>query len=492
MQIRNSLRYSLHKNAFRFWGTRLSLILAATLLATVSMPYGLDAPEPFGAYLYGVFPVSTPSGSTGVPQLLSETAAFADLTSLEPAAGFIPYALNQPFWSDGAEKYRWIAIPNDGTHDTPAEQIVFSEEGLWTFPPGTVAIKHFELPLDHADPSKTKRLETRFNIIGDDGTIYGLTYKWNDEQTDAALLEDGLKESIAVRTPRGIEIRTWEYPDREMCLTCHNNAAGKIIGPRTRQLNGDLYYTKTDRTANQLATLNHLGVFSEPVDENALPTYLTSSPREVSSPSNTTTLEHRALSYLDSNCGYCHRPGVLFTSFFDARLSVPLENSGIINGFAFNNLGIVGGAIVVPGDTSNSLIYQRMKSLENQIAMPPIAKGRVDSLGIQLIAEWILSLGEQTANENEATKTKRTTFLGNYPNPFSVATTLSFRMAKTEPVKITLYDVHGVAVKILLDQLMQRGRHEIKLDAEDLTSGTYYVHLSTALHVDTRALTLIK
>lgn len=480
------------KNAIRSWGTGLSLVLACALLATMSMPYGLDAPEPFGAYLDGAFPMSTPSGSNGVPQLLSETGAFADLATLEPAAGFIPYALNQPFWSDGAEKHRWIAIPNDGTHDTPAEQIVFSEEELWTFPPGTVAIKHFELPLDHADPSKTRRLETRFNIIGEEGNIYGLTYKWNDDQTDAELLEGGLTESIAVRTPLGIEIRSWEYPDRETCLTCHNNAAGKIIGPRTRQLNGDQYYPETDRTANQLATLNHLGVFSEPIDENALPTFLTSAPREVPAAPNTTTLEHRALSYLDSNCGYCHRPGVLFTSLFDARLSVPLENSGIINGFAFNNLGIVGGAIVVPGDTSNSLIYQRMKSLETQVAMPPIAKGRVDSLGLQLIADWILSLGEQTASENEVANTVQTALLGNYPNPFREATTISFMMAKTEPVEIMLYDVHGVAVKSLLNQSMQRGRHEIELDARALNSGIYYVHLSTGLHVDTRALTLVK
>ncbi|MFK7846384.1 MAG: T9SS type A sorting domain-containing protein [Rhodothermales bacterium] len=458
----------------------------------MSMPYGLDTPEPFGAYLDGAFPVSTPSGSTDVPQLLSETGAFADLTTLEPAAGFIPYALNQPFWSDGAEKYRWIAIPNDGTHDTPAEQITFSEEGLWAFPPGTVAVKHFELPLDHADPLKTKRLETRFNIIGDDGSIYGLTYKWNDEQTDAELLEGGLKESIAVRTAQGIEIRSWEYPDRDMCLTCHNNAAGKIIGPRTRQLNGDLYYTKTDRTANQLATLNHLGIFSEAIDENALPTYLTSATREASDQPNTSTLEHSALSYLDSNCGYCHRPGVLFTSLFDARLSIPLENSGIINGFAFNNLGIAGSAIVVPGDTSNSLIYQRMKSLETQVAMPPIAKGRVDTLGMQLIADWILSLGEPTANEEVTANTEQTALLGNYPNPFRKTTTLSFMMAKTEPVKITLYDVHGVVVKTLLNQSMQRGRHEIKIDAEGLASGAYYVHLSTAMKVDTRALMLRK
>ncbi len=284
------------------------------------MPYGFDEPEPIGAYLNGVFPTETPDGSTGVPALLSETGAFTNLATLEIAPGLIPYTLQQPFWSDGAEKFRWIALPNDGAHDTPAEQITFSEDQLWTFPPGTVTMKHFEIPTDYADPSQTTRLETRFLVVAADGSVYGLTYRWNDDETDAVLLDDEETEVIAVRTPRGIEIRTWQYPNRLQCLTCHTEFAGKVIGPRTRQLNGDMYYPSTDRTANQLATWNHLGMFSETLDENSFPDYLTIAPQS----DQDIDLEHRALSYLDSNCGYCHRPGGVFTAVFDARISIPL------------------------------------------------------------------------------------------------------------------------------------------------------------------------
>jgi hypothetical protein len=33
----------------------------------------------------------------------------------QPAAGLIPYAPNAPFWSDGAAKLRWMALPDGAT-----------------------------------------------------------------------------------------------------------------------------------------------------------------------------------------------------------------------------------------------------------------------------------------------------------------------------------------------------------------------------------------
>ncbi len=464
------------------------LLIVTTLVAFSQMPYGLDAAEPIGAYLDGAFPSEAPDESTRLPQLLSETGAFTDLETLTPRAGFIPYTLRQPFWSDGAEKTRWVAIPNDGTHDSAAEQVTFSEEDAWTFPAGTVAIKHFELPTDFTDPAKTKRLETRFNIIAADGMMYGLTYKWNDEGTDATLLDDGLKESIAVRTPDGIEIRSWEYPDRLDCLACHQRVSGQILGPNTRQLNGDMYYDATDRTANQLATWNHLGLFTTQLDEKEFPGYLTSAYRDRAD----TTLEHRALSYLDSNCAYCHRPGGTFTAQFDARLAVPLANSGIINGFALNNLGILGSAVVVPGDTSRSLIYQRMKSLENQVAMPPVAKGRVDSLGLALIGEWIVSLGSQTSTDENEAIPQRAYIESSYPNPFQESTTIAFAVERSGQVEVKVYDTHGVEVKSLLSRTMPVGKHTIDLSSDNLASGTYFIHIQTKSGVATYPVTVVR
>ncbi len=64
-----------------------------------------------------------------LPKLLSQTGAFADLATLAPAPGLIPYDLVVPFWSDGATKVRLMALPK-------GRRIGFSAETDWTFPGG--------------------------------------------------------------------------------------------------------------------------------------------------------------------------------------------------------------------------------------------------------------------------------------------------------------------------------------------------------------------
>ena len=46
------------------------------------------------------------------PQFLSQTGAFADLQTLTPNPGMVPYTPNLRFWSDFADKSRFFAIQN--------------------------------------------------------------------------------------------------------------------------------------------------------------------------------------------------------------------------------------------------------------------------------------------------------------------------------------------------------------------------------------------
>jgi len=326
------------------------------------------------------------------PGLLSETGAFTDLQNLTPAPGIIPYQPNVPFWSDGASKQRWVAIPNDGTHNDPSEQIVFSEEGIWEFPKGAVFIKHFELPVDLQNPGQTRRLETRFMVHGEDGNYFGFTYKWLPDRSDAVLLTDSLTESIEVKDLDGDNtIQKWYYPNREECLTCHKEESGSVLGLNTRQLNGEIIYPLTGNQANQLATLNSLGIFTPTLNEAQIADYLTMVPlADESQP-----LEVRARSYLDANCAYCHNPFTGVLAGFDTRFTVPLANQGIINGLLRDNLGIGENRVLVPGDTVHSVLYTRMKIFDDDLAMPPLAKNKLDQQGISLIKDWIISMTQK-------------------------------------------------------------------------------------------------
>ncbi|NNL56902.1 MAG: hypothetical protein HKO71_04065, partial [Pseudomonadales bacterium] len=67
-----------------------------------------------------------------------DTGCLSSTAPVAPAPGLIPYAPNARFWSDGASKQRWLALPNDTFIDA-------SIDTLWQYPPGTVAMKNFEL-----------------------------------------------------------------------------------------------------------------------------------------------------------------------------------------------------------------------------------------------------------------------------------------------------------------------------------------------------------
>jgi hypothetical protein len=155
-----------------------------------------------------------------------------------------------PLWSDAAAKQRWVILPNDGSHNTATEDIVFDEEGSWVFPTGTVLVKHFEVATNANDPSQIKRLETRFLVCTAGGGKYGVTYRWNSAGTDADLLTTGQIENFPVTLPNGItENRRWDYPSRADCMLCHTATAGQALGVRTSPLNGNFLY---DSTAPQI------------------------------------------------------------------------------------------------------------------------------------------------------------------------------------------------------------------------------------------------
>lgn len=145
-----------------------------------------------------IFKLARPKPSSPPPPLLSQTGAFASLAKLEPAPSLIPYTVNSPLWSDAALKTRWMALPNDGAPYGADERVSFAASGEWAFPLGTVFVKHFDLAIDEADPSKKKRLETRFLVRDTKGGVYGITYKWRSDNSDADLLSASLSEHLSV------------------------------------------------------------------------------------------------------------------------------------------------------------------------------------------------------------------------------------------------------------------------------------------------------
>jgi uncharacterized repeat protein (TIGR03806 family) len=334
------------------------------------IPYGLPLREP-------ATDPRVPLTIEQAPPLLSQMGLLASLIERKPRRGLVPYNVNVPLWSDGAAKQRWM-VPG-------RSPIVFTPEGEWTFPAGTVFVKHFELPIDERKPNRKRRLETRLLVVDDTGYGYGVTYKWRPDNREADLLRDSRSEDIAIETGSGRRKQTWYYPSPADCLTCHPAAAKFVLGVKTRQLNKPFTYPTTGVTDNQLRTWNYLGLFDRRLDEQRIAGY-----RKLAAlDDGRATLTDRVRSYLDANCANCHRPGNVIRATFDAGFDTPLVDQGLLDvPTVSDSLNLTNPRLIACGDAGRSMIGQRMKRAD-KYRMPPLARAVPDRAALDVLERWI-------------------------------------------------------------------------------------------------------
>ncbi len=304
------------------------------------------------------------SGADSVPDALSQTGCMSSSDVTQPAAGLIPYRPNAPFWSDGSAKERWMGLPNGTT-------VAIGSDGDFDFPNGTVLVKNFRL--------QGRLVETRLFMRHPDGVWAGYTYRWNDQQSGATRVRGGATVGVAGQT--------WTFPSEAQCLQCHTAGAGRSLGLETAQLNGDLGYPATGRTANQLATLDAIGVFAPRLSPPA-----SQQPALADPYGSAGSLTDRARAYLHTNCAGCHRPGGSTPSPMDLRYSIALAATNACNAAPqAGDLGVAGARIILPGDPGRSLVVLRAER-RDAAGMPPLASHLVDTQGAQLLRNWIAQL----------------------------------------------------------------------------------------------------
>jgi hypothetical protein len=80
----------------------------------------------------------------------------------------------------------------------------------------------------------------------------------------------------------------------------------------------------------------------------------------------------------------------------------------------------------------------------------------------------------------------------NYPNPFNPSTTIKFELPRTSNVSLTVFDILGREVSMLVNERKNAGVHEVKFDASRLSSGVYFYRMQARDFVQTRKLLLLK
>lgn len=313
----------------------------------------------------------------GVQMHLDCTGLYSDFAAKVVAAENKAYTPAVPFWSDGAEKSRFLYLP-------PGAKIDITDFDEWVFPEGTKIWKAFKVG--------GKLIETRMYFKAK-GSWRHTDYRWNDTETDAVRKDSGEKLALTGKPP-------YEVPNTGQCDACHNGRKEPVLGIDAVQLG------LPGAAGITLQTLSLEGRFNVAPPVTGL-----------TIPEDSTGKAASALTWLHANCGQCHNKsdnaGAQFTNlFFLLKPSQLLPDAGTaatvqdldayktaVNVMSTKEDAGVPYVRIVPGDPGSSLVSilsgRRVPAGEepnNLFQMPPLVTRVPDTQGHALLDAWITDL----------------------------------------------------------------------------------------------------
>jgi len=294
----------------------------------------------------------------GFPRMLAEFGFFNRIDGRVPTGRVIAYELNTPLYSDGADKLRYIYVPEGA-------KITADGDGLLQFPVGTAIIKTFAF----GEGDDQRFIETRVLLHRADGWT-ALPYRWNADQTEARLALAGAR--VPVTRPDGEEI-SYRIPNKNQCKTCHSMDDAVVpIGPKARNLSPAL-----------LAELVERGSL------DAVPDVARPMPVWGAEDAKTAPL---ARAYLDVNCAHCHQPGGgASNSGLDLRweqddpFALGVRKPPVAAGRGAGGLLVS----IEPGEPDKSILVHRMNSTEPGVLMPELGRSTINHEAVELMRDWI-------------------------------------------------------------------------------------------------------
>ena len=117
-------------------------------------------------------------------------------------------------------------------------------------------------------------------------------------------------------------------------------------------------------------------------------------------------------------------------------------------------------------------------------AYPEIVKAIMDAVD----TTEVLDIGMNDLN----TLPNKFSLMQNYPNPFNPATNISYTLANSGKVKLSVYDMLGRKITVLVDKDQNAGTYEVQFPGENLASGVYLYQLQSNNQLITKKMMLIK
>ena len=328
---------------------------------------GDDAESQPAAVTDGLLPGC--EATDGAPDDLRCTGLYTDFASktLSPRArSFTPAVA---FWSDGAEKVRWVDLP-DGT------QIDSSSMDAWKYPVGTKVWKEFKVG--------ARRVETRFmqKVVGE--RWVQAEYVWSADESTAIRQTDGATVDLGGG-------KDYVVPKSSECNDCHKGRKDKLLGFEPVSLG------QPGASGLTLAALASEGRLTAPPAKTS-----------VTIPDDGTGHAADALAWIHVSCGTsCHTGTSIGTAYgtgmqlrigWDEISGQPPAEWAVVKstvGIPVRSPTWAGELRIAAGDPEASVVLRLLAARGDQ-QMPPIATRVVDDRGKTAVEAWIAAMATGT------------------------------------------------------------------------------------------------
>jgi hypothetical protein len=167
----------------------------------------------------------------------------------------------------------------------------------------------------------------------------------------------------------------------------------------------------------------------------------------------------------NANCVSCHR----------GTSGVNLSNYNSVMSSVGNQYG---KNIVIPGDATNSPLYNKLQPSPEHGSRMPNASG-LSATNIELIRNWINEGAKETVTTSIETNDKPVEFkiLGNFPNPFNPTTVIEYQVAETSTITLSVVNTTG---NLILSETVSAsaGQHSFSVNLSNYATGLYLYRIT--------------
>ena len=169
------------------------------------------------------------------------------------------------------------------------------------------------------------------------------------------------------------------------------------------------------------------------------------------------------------------------TNLTVATYRLQISNDSIFTNTVFDTIGI----LISPYQLTSNILIPYTKYY-----------WRVKAGNIIGTSNWSLVRSFTTGSSGISTISSefpdRYILFDNFPNPFNPTTNIDFQIPKTSFVKLSVYDMLGREISVLINQQINTGKYRVSFSAEKLASGIYFYKMETSEFSSVKRMVLIR